>query len=312
MNIWEFLGLPKNHRPPNKITMLVKHLKEVSAKNISYPYAAQVKVDGVHCLVVVYKGEAACFTRTGNRMTNTGLIESRMVYVPDGVYMGELTCSAPHSLEELSAVVSPERVNPLDWYGEKLREALYVNWFDWVPLGSFVEGSTKGDWLARYEQLSKRLSATDVYCDILPYTLIYNEEDKDKFTEACIASKEEGAVYRHLGSGWEAGHKNWKIVKEVKGVSYDLLCVGIEEGKGKYKGKVANLLMEWGTGKKKSTIPVMLGKGYTHADACKFFLDPTLVIGYVFKVNALSESSKGKLRLPKVGERRIDKSEGDK
>ena len=313
MVIWEFLGLKASHRPASKTTMLVKHLREVSEKNIEFPMAAQLKVDGVHCLVVVYQGRIGCFTRTGNMMTNVSKVSDGLIGVPDGVYMGELTSTAPHTLEELSGVVNPNRTEPLDWYGQAQADGLFVQWFDWVPMGSFIAGSTKGAWQARHEQLGIRLAHTDAHKNILPYTLVYDMESLEKFAQVCIKAEEEGACFRNLTSGWEAGHKNWKIVKVVRDISYDLLCAGIEEGKGKYSGKVANLLMQW---KDAEVIPVMLGKGYTHEDAERMFLaagtgqlaDP---IGKVYRVTALKDSSKGKLRLPKVREHRHDKITGD-
>ena len=115
-------------------------------------------------------------------------------------------------------------------------------------------------------------------------------------------------------------------MKKVRGVDYDLLCIGYEEGTGKYKGKVANLIFQWKDGK---TIKCMLGKGWTHDMAEDMFkaiqvsqniysdfaarkavagLSP---IGKIFQVYALEESSKGKLRLPKVGEQRHDKGQAD-
>ena len=313
MNIWEFLGLNASHRPASKTTMLVKHLREVSDKNIEFPMAAQLKVDGVHCLVVAYKGDVQCFTRTGNMMTNVDVVRNAMVFVPDGVYMGELTTTAPHTLEELSGVVNPNRTEPLDWYGQAQAAGLFVQWFDWVPIGSFISGGTAGNWLARHEQLTKRLADTDAAKGILPFTLVHDMEVLEKFAQACIDSGEEGACFRNLTSGWEAGHKNWKIVKVVRDTSYDLMCVGVEDGKGKAAGMVANFLMQWQDGE---VIKVPPGKGWDDVDKKRAFeaagtgtlADP---IGKVYRVTALRDSSKGKLRLPKCREHRHDKLEGD-
>jgi hypothetical protein len=64
----------------------------------------------------------------------------------------------------------------------------------------------------------------------------------------------------------------------------------------------------------------MLGKGWTHEAAEQMFYDIVVgsegdisyhPIGKIFQVYALDESSKGKLRLPKVGEMRHDKEEPD-
>ena len=99
------------------------------------------------------------------------------------------------------------------------------------------------------------------------------------------------------------------MMKIVKQVSYDLECIGVEEGEGKYNGKVANLIFRWKAGQ---TVKAMLGEGWTHDMAEDVFIyykasNQLSPIGKVYRVYALQESSKGKLRLPKVGERRFDK-----
>jgi ATP-dependent DNA ligase len=150
--------------------------------------------------------------------------------------------------------------------------------------------------------------------DLLPYELINSEDEADKYVKQLIEDEEEGACFKQPEEGWVAGHKGYRIMKKVKGVDYDLKCIGAEEGTGKYKGLVANLFFEWKDGK---TIKCMLGKGWTHEDARKMwhqyngFANPGYPIGEIFQVYALQESSKGKLRIPKVGELRHDKTEPD-
>ncbi|MGE3613994.1 MAG: hypothetical protein AB7G20_11030, partial [Sulfurimonas sp.] len=84
---------------------------------------------------------------------------------------------------------------------------------------------------------------------------------------------------------------------------------------GKYKGKVANLIFRWKNGKQ---VKAMLGKGWTHDQAAEMWVSynsqdmPSYnLIGQIFHVHALQESSKGVLRLPKVMEMRMDKEVAD-
>ncbi|WP_459625687.1 hypothetical protein, partial [Enterobacter hormaechei] len=122
----------------------------------------------------------------------------------------------------------------------------------------------------------------------------------------------EGAVFKR-DVDWEAGHKGWRQMKIVRTVAYDLRCIRWEEGKGKYTGKVANLIFKWhGTQKVKA----MLGKGWSHEDATRMYNEiknggELNVIGRIFTVYGLQDSSKGKIRLPKVGELRHDKEDAD-
>src|SRR5690554_8107347 len=86
-------------------------------------------------------------------------------------------------------------------------------------------------------------------------------------------------------------------MKRVRRVEYDLLCVDYEEGKGKYAGKVANLVFQWKDGQ---TIKAMLGKSYTHEDAEGMFkaihgdagAAPGNPLGKIFTVYGLQDSSK--------------------
>lgn len=318
MNVFEFLGMTHGHRPKNKVVQLVKHYDEVPDSRKQYPYIGQVKKDGVFAMLVSYHGRQAIFSRTGEMLTNCEviLLNPEVQMLNDGVYIGELLSHHKCSLEQLSGTISSERVNALEEIQLPIAANLYIAWHDFLPIGSFKQGSANANYEQRYARLCQELADLDIEDDILSYVIIHDEAAKDRFTRACIASDEEGACYKHMGAGWIAGHKGWHVMKEVRGVSYDLECVGYEEGEGKYAGKVANLVFRWKDGK---TIKAMLGKGWTHADAELMFcacdsgsyLHPSYPLGKIFKVTALQESSKGKLRLPKVRELRTDKHEPD-
>lgn len=317
-NIWEFLGLPANHRPKNKIVQLVKHWKEVPESKKQFPYFGQVKKDGVFAALVVQGGKAAIFGRTGSQLTSCENYLKRYECdsYPMFIYLGELVSSYPCSLEELSGVVNPERVNPLDEKQRAIADGIFINYHDWSPLSTFISGKTPHTYKERHCELGYWLEHTPAYQDILPYTVIHDEESRLEFAAACIAAGEEGAVFKRPELPWVAGHKGFHQMKEVSQVSYDLLCIGYEEGEGKYAGKVSNLIFQWRDG---NTIKAMLGKGWTHDDAALMFRCITTgwntsshyPLGKVFKVKGLMDSSKGKIRLPKVAECRIDKFEGD-
>lgn len=339
MNIFEYLGLSKYHRKEDKVTQLVKHWNEVVDKNkVGKHHVVQVKKDGVCSLTIIYDGTVSIFSRTGKMFTNTKEILSNIVVMklPDGVYMGELWVpKSVCSLEQLSGLVNPNRVKPISDELKHVPSQMIMSWFDRIDIYSFTIGSSSLPYKERHNNLelmvdkarqAARESSQKV--EVLPYTstLVAWPPTLEAVTKAVHAAAdlaiggsatgygEEGIVIRDLNAGWEAGHKGWRTMKIVRGVDYDLLCIGWEEGTGKYKGKVANLIFEWKGGK---TIKCMLGRGWTHADAEEMFVCATAIskfgnpIGKVFQVYALEESSKGKLRLPKVGELRHDKNVAD-
>lgn len=312
MNVFEFLGLDPCHRPKNKVVQLVKNWAEVPASRINYPYIGQVKKDGVFAMLVCFGDKRGIFSRTGGMLTSCDVILNNpdLMQLSDGVYIGELLSRYPCSLEQLSGTVSSERVNPLGELQVSIANELYIAWHDFIYLEGFRIGQSASCYSLRWARLNHEMLHLDIEKDVLGYVRIYDEEAKDTFTESCIAAGEEGAVYKNVTATYVAGHKGFHQIKEVRGVSYDLLCVGYEEGAGKYEGKVANLIFKWKGGE---TIKAMLGKGWSHDDAAVLYraihnentaLTP---IGKIFKVTALQESSKGKLRLPKVREVRYDK-----
>lgn len=315
INCFTFLGLPEEHR--SHPVMLVKHRDEVPAAKLTLPVYAQVKKDGIFSMTIVRNdNNVGIFGRTGKKLQNVSHLEVAIAerqWQP-GIYFGELQTMAIDSyLESLSGVVNPNRTEPLDFIGEQVRDGLYIDYFDMMTLGGFVEGSANTGFCSRHMALTKRLAGRLFgNCDILPYTRLGSEEEVEAFAQKCIDAKEEGAVFK-LDDGWLAGHKGYRQTKIVRMVSYDLTCIGWEEGKGKYEGKVANLIFKWKNGK---TIKAMLGRGWTHADAERMFHDIKYggelnVIGKIFAVKALQESSKGVLRLPKAGELRHDKEQPD-
>ncbi|AIM51251.1 putative DNA ligase [Lelliottia phage phD2B] len=315
MNIFQFFGLDEDHR--RHPVQLVKHRDEVPEKKLTFPCYAQVKRDGIFAAVCVQTGGLVrIFGRTGKKLANVEHLEDRYACFPAGIYFGELQSMAVDIyLEALSGVVNPNRTEPLDFVGQQIKDALYIDFFDMMTLQGFIAGQSDVTFVKRHAALNRRI-APMLYAEkhdaILPLIPCHNEKEVQAFADEQTDAGREGAVFK-LDCDWEAGHKGYRQTKIVRMVSYDLTCIGFEEGKGKYAGKVANLVFKWKGGK---SIKVMLGKGWTHAQAEKMFNDIKFggelnVIGKIFAVKALQESSKGVLRLPKAGELRHDKEVSD-
>lgn len=320
MNIFEYLGLDENHRKlSNKVTQLVKHWDEVPAsRKDGKDFVAQVKKDGVCSLAVIFDGKVAIFSRTGKRFTSMEFVENNVANLglPEGVYFGEVWARKDvASLEVVSGIVNPNRVHPLSGEQQDVANQLRFSMFDRVGITEFIDGKSSKPFWCRFDSLDGVFRPRIAhFVDLLYPYFVQNEAAVENFLEAMISRGEEGIVIRDNDSDWLAGHKGWRAMKKVRGVDYDLECMGYEEGTGKYEDKVANLIFKW---KGDETIKCMLGKGWTHKMAGDMFCDIAMrnntlsPIGKIFQVYALEESSKGKLRLPKVGELRHDKEASD-
>lgn len=307
--IWSFLGY-EEIRKPEKTAMKVKHIDDVPASKITFPVSGQIKKDGVYLLVVKKQdGETAMFSRTGKLFQNLDALSLEFGRTPSqlGVYIAEL-CNNGCSLEALSGMVNPNRTKGLNEAMVSLMKGCYMVFHDYLTIDEFFNGESTVTYSNRLQRLDQNLYE---YYRISKTVTIYSMEDILSYADSVIANDEEGVVLKPE-EGWLAGHKGYRMMKIVRGVDYDLECVGVEEGTGKYAGKVANLVFKWKDGE---TISCMLGKGWTHDDAevmwAERFNAMHTPVGKVFHVHALQESSKGKLRLPKVGEQRIDKTVAD-
>ncbi len=324
MNCFEFFGLKPDHR--KHPVQLVKHWDEVpDSKKVDY-YLAQEKKDGVYAMVCIYEGAVAIFGRTGLKFTNVEHLEASIskqnayhnkgTTEGDGVYIAELM-SFDCELEELSGIVNPNRVNPLTEEQESIKACLHLCYHDYLTVDDFVAGTANAPYTERLQTLGYSYCSGDIII-----TQYIHRDNMETFADLFINTGGEGAVFKDPNAGWVAGHKGCHAMKKVRDVTLDLRCTGYEEGKGKYKGKVANLLFELKDGR---IFKAMLGKGYSHQSASTMFnaikhnddegkttirgSDPR---GKIFTIYGLQPSSKGGLiRLPKVGELRHDKTEPD-
>jgi len=320
MNIFEFMGAATR----THAVQLVKHWEEVPEKKKAQHFMAQKKEDGVFAAVCLLGTECQIFGRTGLKLQNVehleGVVENQVLadelaewmhYSRDGAYIAELIAD-DCSLEQLSGIVNPNRKEALTAEQEAIKSTMRLRYHDFVTVGQFIRGQANVPYHERYAYLKAAFCREAV----IPSWTTAAENVPD-FAAEQIAKGFEGAVFKDPDAYWVAGHKGCHSMKIVRDISYDLRCTGWEEGKGKYAGKVANLLFKLADGRE---FKAMLGKGYTHEDAQAMFLalngfgftSKSNPLGKIFAVYGLQASSKnGLIRLPKVGELRHDKTEPD-
>lgn len=294
--------LVKNHHE------LTKKAKE---KDLTWPAVVQIKYDGVYCMAIRdVDGVVEFFSRTGNKFfIGAALLCKLGEIVPQepGVYIGELV-NDYISLERLSGYVNTNRKTP--WAPADTEAMLhsYIMFHDHLTLAELREGRSTRKYKTRYAHLAWELGG-NLY--LVESHNCYTTFDFEQFAEQAIERGHEGAVRKEIGADWIAGHKGYRTTKIVRGISADLECVGVVIGEGKFDGLIAGLDFMW----KGKRFTAGLGKGWD-VDTMKVHTaawqqDETNVIGKIWKVTALQESSKGVLRLPKVGEMRIDKEQAD-
>jgi len=224
------------------------------------------------------------------------------------VYLCELVCHTL-SLEELSDSVNPNRTEPLSSEIEaKIIGDAKLVCFDAITINDFVDGNSNESGPFDYRFFRFELPFNKPFG-----RHVHSLEEFTEFTKAITSSGGEGAVLKQLDAKWTAGKKDHNYTKLVCGCDFDLEVLGVEEGKGKRKGMVANLMLRWRMYGKPDgqEISIPVDGRFDDATRIQWWNNPALIIGKIVHVHALQLGSKGLLRLAKVHEVRIDKTVAD-
>lgn len=139
-------------------------------------------------------------------------------------------------------------------------------------------------WFAGHEGMFNEQAATDVYA---------------LADEAVAAGRYDGVILRKPDGPWIQGARDENVIKVKPFITRDLLVVDVEEGKGKYKGMLGKLIVEY-KGKRMGL------SGMSDAERKEWWVCPATIIGQIVEVKAMSESVKGVLREPRFKGIRYD------
>lgn len=118
----------------------------------------------------------------------------------------------------------------------------------------------------------------------------------------------DGLIMRDPEAGWVKGHdgNDGAVIKVKHRVTYDLLCTGLEEGKGAMAGMTGALVFKW------NDTTTNAGTGLTKAHRNAYWADPSLAVGKIFEIECLGLTSGGVPREPSIKGVRHDKLQPDK
>ena len=311
MNVFEFFGLPADFR--KHPFQQVKTYDDITEKTRSelYPMYAQIKMDGVYVAFCFNEGKLECFGKSGLMMNNMDKMKCQLLFnlkeplsTLRHIFISEVT-NERMSLEELSGVINPSRNKPIL---KEVADKHYVStmsFHDCLTMDEFIRGSTQVCYADRHSRVRQATTR-----NIIPSHKVNNEVEARNLFDFYVKQGAEGLVLKP-NVDYKAGFKGWRMMKMVRRISLDLECQGYVMGDPGTKrfGQISKLLFNL-YGKE---IPVDLGKGWTDEDRDNLTCDAKAgdLVGEIFEVYSMKRSSKGRLRLPKVGERRHDKEEPD-
>lgn len=293
-------------------------------------WLAQKKLDGTFSYIIIQNGVATLLTRAGTQWTSDKLSEE-LKKVEDIVLVGEALVK--DNGRELDRKTGNGLINSfikreatLDKLSEKARTSkttkslkdlgdkrtefeftnkrLYFEVWDSLILQEFEAGISARPYTQRFGE-AIRIAFSTKSINPVPSFKVYSLKEAEDIAKDYMEEGYEGAILKKSDSIWKDGTS--KDMIKIKAVlDADLLCVDVEEGSGKYKGKVGALVLETSCGR----LRVKVGTGLNDLDRDKpfdYYIGKVIEIQYNEFIKSKSKNTDS-LFLPRFVEVREDKN----
>lgn len=281
--------------------------KDIS--HIVYPAYGQLKMDGARCHLYFDGSHATAFARSGKEFKLCGVFDTVASYVmkKGETIDGELLFTDKNGkiLDRKTSNGLANKANKGTLSTEEASRAIFVAW-------DIVDFTSKIKYKDRFEELSTRLTKTTGIKDkirLVESIIVKDEEAAVEFFEEQLAKGEEGAILKNFDGVWEPKRsKNQGKMKAEEDCT--LKIIALEEGKGKYKGKLGAFVCSTDN----MSLIVNVGSGFSNKERITYF-DQSLIGSYVDVVyNQIidkKESTEKSLFLPRFSKMRFDKDKSD-
>ena len=301
-DIW--MGLIKEYP-----VMLCSGYEQKLVDKISFPAYVQLKEDGMRFNAIVTDGKCEFKSRNGKTIDLLGNLEEQFIAMSnniDCVFDGELLVKIDGKIADRqtgNGILNKATKGTIS--KEEAAMVTAVVW-DLIPYAYFTDGYCPVPYSTRFKRLEDSIVKGSI--GLVPSVIVDSLDEAKAIFEQYLIDGKEGIILKDGNGVWEDKRSKGQI--KFKGeLECDLKIIGLEEGSGKYQGKLGALLVESSCG----TLKVSVGSGLTDAD--RTLLNSTTILGKVIavKYNARIKNKQGEesLFLPIFIELREDKTEAD-
>ena len=302
INIVELSG-----RTKKTLVQLALEVTKAKPQKLVFPMLWSTKLDGNYCIALKHQGTIGIYSRTGESYVSMKHIKSELYDV-----MGDDT------LVIFEAYIDNTKHSVISGHCRDTKEQhteLTARCHDYITLTEFINGGTE-EYFDRYFALVDLLHGNPElkHCIVVDQVAVHSIEDAMVLTKEVWANGGEGGVLRSIHGLYAGGlgcpvvgtKRSEDIVKLKQSVTYDLEVIGMNRGKkGKYSETLGTLVCRWKDGK---TLPV---SGMTNVQRNLWWNDPSLIVGSIIEVKAMTNSTYESLREARYKSTRFDKFEGD-
>ena len=227
--------------------MLASGYDEKLVAKIKWPAFAQLKMDGMRFNAIVKDGKCEFRTRNGKEVNLLGNLEAEFIALAAGnntVFDGELVVMDEEDWQYLDRQTGNGILNKAvkGTITPELANRVCATLWDIIPYEDFQNSISKHAYKHRFALL-EAMHLDSGKIRIVSNQIVANLEEARTLFERYLAEGQEGIILKDSMSLWENKRSRGQI--KFKGeLECDLKIVGIQEGTGKYVGKIGAYICE--------------------------------------------------------------------
>ena len=303
-DVW--MGLIKEYP-----VMLCSGYDQKLVDKIDYPAYVQLKEDGMRFNAIIIDGKCEFKSRNGKTIDLLGNLEAEFIAMSNGidcVFDGELLVKMDGKIADRqtgNGILNKANKGTIS--AEEAAMVTAVVW-DYIPYVLFTDGYSPTPYQTRFERLELAVEGASKRIELVPSIIVDSLDEAKAIFEQYLIDGKEGIILKDSHGVWEDKRSKGQI--KFKGeLECDLKIVGVEEGTGKYAGKVGSFLCESSDG----VVKVSVGSGLSDQQRDSFSNLDLLGRIVAVKYNARITNKQGEqsLFLPIFIELREDKDVAD-
>ncbi|VIF91050.1 DNA ligase [Clostridioides difficile] len=272
--------------------MKAKNYKENKESIIGKEFILTTKLDGIRVIVINNKNKIDIFSKQGKIVKGLVDIEQEFIKLPIGIYDGELLAEGIYEN-------SKERFKEtLKRYSKKgIKNGLEMYCYDYIQnIDGFYIGKDETLCYLRKNNLENILERCSFKIKHIKYLKpLYQGKDIkviNKYWDEAIDNKEEGIMINLADAPYECERVK-HLLKAKEFYTCDIKCIAIEEGNGKYKGVLGNIICDY------KGCRIGVGSGFTDEQRKYYFNNQDKIINHVVEIKFFEETNneKGDLSL---------------
>ena len=227
--------------------MLASGYDEKLVAKIKWPALAQLKMDGMRFNAIVKDGKCEFRTRNGKEVNLLGNLETEFIALAAGkniVFDGELVVLSEDGMSYLDRQTGNGILNKAvkGTITPELANQVSATLWDIIPYEDFQNSISKHAYKNRFALL-EAMHLDSGKIRIVSNQIVANIEEARTLFERYLAEGQEGIILKDSMGLWENKRSRSQI--KFKGeLECDLKIVGIQEGTGKYVGKIGAYICE--------------------------------------------------------------------